>query len=79
MDTNIILSKSAQCVQDFLQKKGLAFSVMELSSSTRTANDAATTIGCGNVLDNFTLWIEIFFMRVGRIVLRGLWKILNPP
>lgn len=40
------LSKSAQRVQDVLSKKGLAFEVVELSSSTRTANDAATTIGC---------------------------------
>ena len=40
------LSKSAQCVQDALSQNGLAFEVVELSSSTRTANDAATTIGC---------------------------------
>jgi len=40
------LSKSAQSVQDALLQKGLAFEVMELSSSTRTANDAAATIGC---------------------------------
>ena len=40
------LSKSAQNVQDVLSKKGLAFEVIELSSSTRTANDAAATIGC---------------------------------
>jgi prolyl-tRNA editing enzyme YbaK/EbsC (Cys-tRNA(Pro) deacylase) len=40
------LSKSAQSVQDVLSQKGLAFDVMELSSSTRTANDAAATIGC---------------------------------
>lgn len=40
------LSKSAQSVQDVLSKKSLAFEVMELPSSTRTANDAATTIGC---------------------------------
>ena len=40
------LSKSAQSVQDALTKNGLALNVMELASSTRTANDAATTIGC---------------------------------
>ncbi len=40
------LSKSAQSVQDALSQKGLVFEVVELSSSTRTANDAATTIGC---------------------------------
>ena len=40
------LSKSAQSVQDALSQKGLVFEVVELSSSTRTANDAAATIGC---------------------------------
>jgi len=35
------LSKSAQAVQDALQKKGLVFEVIELSASTRTAQDAA--------------------------------------
>lgn len=40
------LSKSAQSVQDVLSQKGLTFNVMELASSTRTANDAAATIGC---------------------------------
>ncbi len=40
------LSKSAQRVQDVLAERGLAFEVRELSSSTRTANDAAVTIGC---------------------------------
>lgn len=43
---NKILSKSAQSVQDALSQKGLAFEVVELLSSTRTASDAATTIGC---------------------------------
>lgn len=46
LNENKNLSKSAQSIQDFLSKKGLAFEVVELSSSTRTANDAATTIGC---------------------------------
>lgn len=40
------LSKSAQSVQDVLSQKGLVFEVLELSASTRTANDAAATIGC---------------------------------
>ena len=40
------LSKSAQNVQNALSQKGLAFEVLELSSSTRTANDAAATVGC---------------------------------
>lgn len=43
---NKILSKSAQSVQDALSQKDLEFEVVELSSSTRTANDAASTIGC---------------------------------
>jgi len=41
-----MLSKSAQSVQDVLAKKGLQFKVVELPSSTRTANEAAATIGC---------------------------------
>lgn len=45
-DINKTLSKSAQSVQDALAKKGLSLEVVELSSSTRTANDAANSIGC---------------------------------
>src|SRR3990167_2100002 len=41
-----VLSKNAKTVQDALFQKGLSFEVVELSSSTRTANDAAATIGC---------------------------------
>jgi prolyl-tRNA editing enzyme YbaK/EbsC (Cys-tRNA(Pro) deacylase) len=40
------LSKSAQRVQDALSKQGLLFEVRELSMTTRTAIDAAATIGC---------------------------------
>lgn len=40
------LAKSAQSVQDALAKKGLTCKVLELSDSTRTAQDAATAIGC---------------------------------
>ncbi len=40
------LSRSANCVQNALSQKGLAFAVIELPSSTRTANEAAATIGC---------------------------------
>lgn len=43
MDT---LSKSAQVIQDLLSKKGISFMVIELAASTRTAQDAASTIGC---------------------------------
>jgi len=45
-NNNKILTKSAQSVQDTLTEKGVAFEVIELSSSTRTALDAATTLGC---------------------------------
>lgn len=45
-NSNNALSKSAQTVQDVLSKKGFDFEVVELSESTRTANDAAATIGC---------------------------------
>lgn len=40
------LSKSAETVQRALTEKGMKFEVLELSDSTRTANDAAKTIGC---------------------------------
>lgn len=40
------LSKSAQVVQAELAQRGLALKVIELPSSTRTANEAATAIGC---------------------------------
>lgn len=39
-------SKSAEVVQKALREKGLEFAVLELNASTRTANDAAMTIGC---------------------------------
>jgi hypothetical protein len=40
------LSKSAKVVQDALLKEGLAFEAIELHSSTRTAKEAAQTLGC---------------------------------
>lgn len=40
------LSKSAQAVQVALKEKGMAFEVIELASSTRTAVDAAQSLGC---------------------------------
>lgn len=40
------LSKSAKRVQEALALKGLDFKVVELSQSTRTAQDAAQSIGC---------------------------------
>ena len=45
-NSNNALSRSAQVVQQALAQKGLEFKVLELSSSTRTANEAAETIGC---------------------------------
>lgn len=41
-----ILSKSAQEVQRSLEQKGLCCKVVELATTTRTANDAAVSIGC---------------------------------
>ncbi len=41
-----IVAKSAQSVQDALASKGIVCTVIELSESTRTAQDAATAIGC---------------------------------
>ncbi|TAK78170.1 MAG: YbaK/EbsC family protein [Gammaproteobacteria bacterium] len=46
MDKYQNLSKSARMVQEALVQKGLVFDVVELASSTRTANDAAQTLGC---------------------------------
>ena len=43
---NQSLTRSAQSVQDALAKKGLTCNVVQLSASTRTAQDAANTIGC---------------------------------
>lgn len=46
MNQDTVLSKSAQSVQQTLAEKRLPFKVVELSESTRTANDAAAAIGC---------------------------------
>lgn len=46
MMTDAELNKSAKRVQEVLKEKGLDFKVVELSTSTRTAQDAATSIGC---------------------------------
>ena len=40
------LSDSANRVQDFLREKGFSFEVRELPGSTRTAQEAADSIGC---------------------------------
>jgi prolyl-tRNA editing enzyme YbaK/EbsC (Cys-tRNA(Pro) deacylase) len=40
------LSESAKRVQDFLHAKGFSFEVKELPGSTRTAQEAADSIGC---------------------------------
>ena len=40
------LSDSAKRVQDFLASKGFSFEVHELPGSTRTAQEAADSIGC---------------------------------
>jgi len=41
------LSDSAKRVQAFLSDKGFSFKVKELPGSTRTAQEAADSIGCG--------------------------------
>lgn len=46
MNSTQLSAKSAQSVQDVLAKKGLSCKVVELSASTRTAQDAAAAIGC---------------------------------
>lgn len=40
------LSKSAQSVQDVLNRKGIDAKVVELPASTRSADEAAKAIGC---------------------------------
>jgi prolyl-tRNA editing enzyme YbaK/EbsC (Cys-tRNA(Pro) deacylase) len=40
------LSHSAKRVQDFLSSKGFSFKVRELPGSTRTAQEAADSVGC---------------------------------
>ncbi len=40
------LAKSAQSVQEVLQTKGVACKVVELSTSARTAQEAADALGC---------------------------------
>jgi len=40
------LSKSARRVQEFMTTRGFSFCVQELSGSTRTAREAAASIGC---------------------------------
>lgn len=42
----VAINTTSQRVQEALRAKGLDFKVMELSSSTRTAQDAATTLSC---------------------------------
>jgi len=42
----VTLRESALRVQDFLAAKGFAFEVVELPGSTRTAQEAADSIGC---------------------------------
>ena len=41
-----IMSKSAEIIQKALREKDLKFEIVELNESTRTAHDAAITIGC---------------------------------
>lgn len=45
-NTSNILSKSAQLVQNALSDKELSFGVRELSSSARTAKEAADALSC---------------------------------
>lgn len=46
MTTTTPLSKYSKIVQDALAKQNLEFTVLEFPSSTRTAKEAAETIGC---------------------------------
>lgn len=46
MDNINTLSKNAQSIQNILLESGLTMKVFELSSSTRTALEAAESLGC---------------------------------
>ncbi len=46
MGMSQLMAKSAKNVQDVLDQKGLQCKVVELPSSTHTAQDAASSIGC---------------------------------
>lgn len=46
MNKDLKLAKSAQNIQDVLKKNGLDCTVIELSSSARTAQEAATALEC---------------------------------
>lgn len=46
MNKNQTLHKRAKSVQDVLAEKGMTCNVIELSDSTRTAVEAAASIGC---------------------------------
>jgi prolyl-tRNA editing enzyme YbaK/EbsC (Cys-tRNA(Pro) deacylase) len=43
---SVPLRESARRVQDFMTARGFAFEVQELSGSTRTAQEAADSVGC---------------------------------
>ena len=43
---NVELSPSARRVQEYLEARGFSLCVVELPGSTRTAADAAASIGC---------------------------------
>lgn len=46
MNEEMKLSRSANHVQKYISSKGFSFEVLELPDSTRSAQDAASTIGC---------------------------------
>lgn len=46
MNNSKTLSKSAQVIQDILAQQDIDFQVIELPESTRTAQEAAQSIGC---------------------------------
>ncbi len=46
MENGTSLSNAAQSVQNALSSKGFPCKVIELQASTRTAQDAATAVGC---------------------------------
>lgn len=46
MDISKTLSKNAQTIQDILSQQGINFRVLAFPESTRTAQEAATAIGC---------------------------------
>lgn len=73
---NKSLSKSAKSLQNALKSNGLECRVVELASSTRTAHDAATSIGCsiGQIVKSLIFKTAVSFKPI-LILVSGLNRV----